>query len=230
MLRALLLPSCKHPGSIIYAFYILMFTFSLLTSCLNNRIHIRFLKRKKNFILQVHILIFHSYGKSYIVLLTFYLPPSPPRHTMAVRLALLPGTQGITNLGGKKNKTTAMLVFLSKSPFSSPWIPPHCEPGLWDPQWTKTGERTDCTFSLHLQHYSHRGLSTSLQTLHKPHEFLKSSTLKCCYPNLISYSENDPGRLQVPAVQSVSHHTRRAHLSSIYICIYYITKTIHCVS
>lgn len=84
--------------------------------------------------------------------------PPPPPYYGCQTCTFTWDTRNNKSGGGEP---TAIRVFLSKSPFSSPWIPPRSEPGLWDPQWTKTEGRTGCTFSLHLQHYSHRGLRTS---------------------------------------------------------------------
>lgn len=107
-------------------------------------------------------------------------------------------------------------MFLWKSSFSSPWRPPHSEAG------TETGESTGWTLSLHLWRCTHRGLGKSPQTSHKSQDCLKSSALPCCYPCTSIRLCTCPraARSQVLAVQSGSHHLRRARPNATRLYVY----------
>lgn len=163
-------------------------------------------------------------------ILTYFFPLAKIR--LDKDLCLLPEqTQGIINQSGEK---TVKSMFLLKSSFSLPWRPPHSEAGIWSSMWTETGETMSWTLNLHLWHCTHRGLNKSPQNSHKIQDCLKSSTLHCCYPVLISNSAHVPEQPDfkcqlcsqdhiiwekpIPPLQGVC----------IYIRIWSIPKTMRC--
>ena len=227
MLRALCLPSCKHLRSICLLLLHppVYFLPAYFLPAFTSRIHIRYLKRKKEdiCILQAHALTFHSYGNSRFLHIFFSLAKIWLGKTYAFYLE---PTQGITNHSGEK---TVKSVFLWKSSFSSPWRPPHSEAGTWSCMWTETGESTGWTLNLHLWHCTQRTQQITANLTQKPGLPQVQHTplpLSCASIQLSTCPK--AARFQVPAVQSGSHHLRRAVPAlqgHTYTCIWSIPKT-----